>query len=151
MGRGAAPGERRGGKAKGTPNKATVARAVQAEADVIKHQVSGKKLAKDMLDDYMLAFHAVAASYQRSLADAFQAGVKPAQADLDAFMKWGELVVDTAAQLAKYQSPTFKAIQVNAPMPLPKDAGGKIIEGTVIKLDEISISKVYRQLVAGDK
>lgn len=151
MPRGAAPGERRGGKAKGTRNSATIARALEAEADVIRHQVSGKKLAKDMLDDYMLAFHAVAASYQRSLADAFQAGVKPTQADLDAFMKWGELVVDTAAQLAKYQSPTFRAIQVNAPAPLPKDTNGKIIEGTIIHLDQIAISKAYRQIVAGDK
>lgn len=150
MARGAAPGERRGGRAKGTPNKATIERAVRAEADVIKHEVSGKKLAKDVLEDFMFLFAGMAAAYQPlPPGAAVPAGREPNEGK---FEKWATLAVKTAADLAKYQSPTFRAhaVTTTMPAPLPKDVHGKIIEGTVIKLDQIAISKVYRQIVAGD-
>ena len=151
MPRGAAPGERRGGRAKGKLNQATLDKAVRAEADVIRHEVSGKKLAKDVLEDYMFAFHAIAAVYQNAIIEALRTGLQPAPSDVEKFKDWGTLVTKTAADLAKYQSPTFRAIAVTMPQPLPKGADGNIIEGTIIKLDQISISKVYRQIVAGDR
>lgn len=149
-GRGSAPGEHRGGRKKGKLNQATIDKAVRAEADVIRHEVSGKKLAKEVLEDYMFAFHAIAAVYQRSLVEAMQAGRLPNPGDVEKFKDWGTLVTKTAADLAKYQSPTFRAIAVTMPGPMPKGADGKIVEGTIIKLDQIAISKVYRQIVAGD-
>lgn len=146
-GRGAAPGERRGGRAKGTPNKATTERALIAEAEVIKHEVNGKKLAKDVLEDFMFLFAGMAAAYQPlPPGSPVPLGREPNEGK---FEKWATLAVKTAADLAKFQSPTFKAVAVSMAQPLPK-SGGKTIEGKVIKLDQISISKVYRQIVAGD-
>jgi hypothetical protein len=148
-GRGAAPGERRGGRRKGEPNKATIERALIAEKNLIDAKVNGKKLAKEVLEEFMFTFAGMAAYYQ-PLPDNQPApiGRKPNEAK---FEKWARLACDQAKELAKYQSPTFRAVQVTASQPLPTGPGGKQIDGEVIKLDQISISRVYRQIVGGGK
>lgn len=148
-GRGAAPGERRGGREKGTPNKATIERALIAEATAADARINGKKLAKDVLEEFMFLFAGMAAAHQPLPPNA----VSPPghKADEAKFEKWARLACAQAAELAKYQSPTFRAVQVTASQPLPNSPGGKQIDGEVIRLDQLSIAKVYRQIVGGGK
>src|SRR5262249_43413537 len=64
MGRGAKPGERRGGRLKGSRNKATIERALIAERVANEAKMAGKKLAKEVLDQFMVLFAGMAAYYQ---------------------------------------------------------------------------------------
>lgn len=151
-GRGSAPGERRGGKQKGTPNRATTERleqeriARQAQAEVNKAYASKVKLGKEVLEDYMMAFHAVAATYQNKIAASLQRQAEPGKEDLASFKEWGGMVVETARRLAEFQSPKFKAIAVVAPP--PNAHAPKPIEGNVVPLnDPIAISRVYSNLI----
>lgn len=146
-------GERPGGRAKGTPNRITVEAAEIARISTEQAKARGVKLGKEMLEDYMMAFHNVAATYQNKIAQALQAQVLlptspgPAPADVAAFKEWGELVVGTAKELAKYQSPTFRAIAVMAPPPgsekQPQIAGDNVI---TLK-DAQALSRVYQNMV----
>jgi hypothetical protein len=49
-GGGSKKGERRGGRKKGTPNKATIERALAAEGYLTKARQEGRPLAKEMLE-----------------------------------------------------------------------------------------------------
>lgn len=122
MPRGAAPGERRGGGRKpGQKNRATLERealrareeaARKAEIDVGLAKLAGKKLAKEVLEDFMVLFAGIAGTHQP---------YPPAQPqnpnyDAEKFERFARLTVDAAKELAKYQSPQFRAIVV-APAP----------------------------------
>lgn len=153
-GRGSAPGERRGGRVKGKANRVTEERlereriARQAQTEVDKAYHAKVKLGKDVLEDYMMAFHGIAAHYQNQLANAVAGGKPPAAADLAAFKEWGTLVATTAKNLAEFQSPKFKAIAVMAPPPNPNQAPPKQIDGKVIPLnDPVAIARVYQNMV----
>ena len=67
---GSKPGERRGGRQEGTPNKATVQKqlvaAQIAERTVADARTMGKKLAKEVLEDFMLHFADIAEQYRPS-------------------------------------------------------------------------------------
>jgi hypothetical protein len=107
MPRGARPGERRGGRVKGQPNKTTVERMRRAELDVAAARARGEKLGKEVLRDYMLIFQERAERYR-----------KPPHADEAKFEKYAQLAVDCARWLAPYESPTFRSIAV---MPAPPE------------------------------
>lgn len=112
MPRGAKPGERRGGRVKGVPNKATIEKAKIAELTVVEARAVGKRLAKKLLEDFALRFAEIAAHYQPALP-----GAKPNQYENEEkFYKNAELAIDCAHKLAPYQSPTFRAVVV-APVP----------------------------------
>ena len=130
-------GQRFGGRAKGVPNKATLQKALIAERTVADARMSGRKLAKEILDDFMQLFAGMAAHYQPTPPDRPQ---NPSQ-DEPMFEKYGRLAVETAKALANYQSPTFRAIVV-APPPEEKGEmrkrftltvfeGGRPITGTI--------------------
>lgn len=120
MARGAKPGERRGGRVKGMPNKTTIERALIAERTVADAQASGKKLAKEVLDDFMQLFAGMAAHYQPTPPSAPRQNANQNPAE---FEKWALHAVDAARMLAPYQSPTFRAVVV-APAP-PQNSGRK--------------------------
>lgn len=106
------------GRKKGQRNKATIERelrqAQEAERKVEEARTSGRRLAKDMLDDFMHKFAQVAASFQPVPANTDPPeGVTP---NPNEFERWAKLAVECAKALAKYQSPTFQAIMV-APAP----------------------------------
>lgn len=126
MPRGSRPGEHRGGRKKGGRNRATIERmererlAKQVEDVKITDalaaaKVSRNKLAKEVLEDFMVLFAGIAGTHQP---------YPPAQPqnpnyDAEKFERFARLTVDAAKELAKYQSPQFRAIVV-APAP---DAG----------------------------
>ena len=154
MPRGAKPGERRGGRGKGTLNKATLeslererirsqidVATAGAERTITQAQAIGRKLAKDRLEELTEIFIGAAAYFQpRSSA----IGEANQNADWDKFEKWGRLAMDCASKLAPYQSPTFRAIMVSAPPP-PREED-KL--GNVISLsDPIGAARVYRRIV----
>jgi hypothetical protein len=147
-------GTRFGGRAKGTMNKATRERleaeriAEQARKEVDDAYNRNKKLGKDMLEQYMMAFHGIAAIHQNNIAQAVSAGQEIAPADLAGFKEWGKLVVDTADKLADYQSPRFKAIAVVAPPPSANGTELKRGDDNIYRLDDpVMISKVYANLI----
>jgi hypothetical protein len=128
-------GMRPAGRDKGTPNKATVERAEIARIQNAQAQARGLKLGKDMLEDYMMAFHNQAVVYQPLPAGVSVPGREP---NPDKFMQWGMLVVQTAKALAEFQSPKFRAIQVVAPAATrePKTIEGNVAEWRVRKASE---------------
>ena len=100
-----------------------------------------KKLAKDVLEEFMGVFAGMAAYFQ----PAPPGMPEKASADPKQFRVYSQLTVDVAAKLAPYQSPTFKAIAVMAPAPAekPAEAPGKVIELD----DPVSASRVYQRIM----
>jgi hypothetical protein len=89
-----------------------VERALVAEREVADAKRAGRKLGVQLLDDFAQLFGSLAAFYQPH-----PAGMAPnPNADPVQFEKWSRLAVETAARLAPYQSPTYRAI-VTAPAP----------------------------------
>jgi hypothetical protein len=109
MPNGVKPGERRGGRKKGTPNKATRERALLAKR-VLEEQRGqpGRKLAREVLDDFMHLFTGMAAVYQPLPPGAVPGAHQ--QPDERKFLEYAKLAIDTAAQLAAFQSPKLKAV-----------------------------------------
>lgn len=106
------------GRPKGAKNKTTIERnriaAEIAARTVIDAKTTGKKLAKEVLDDLMHLFVGMAAHHQPTPPGAPPvAGARPDEAR---FEKYARLALETARALASYQSPTFRAIVV-APAP----------------------------------
>lgn len=164
---GAKPGERRGGRAAGTPNKATIARerAAQAIADAGKAPIvlapakvdpeqaaiavraKKSKLAIDVLEEFMRVFAGMAARQQpRYDSDGKLIAGNPGE-----FERWARLTVVTADRLAPYQSPTFKALAVVAPPPQDQPNRPDLTrEGNVVKLnDPVRAARVYAQIMKG--
>lgn len=148
MPRGAAPGERRGGRGKGTRNKATLEReriaAEIAARTVADARATGKKLAKDVLEEFMLLFAGMAASYQPWPVGL---GKNPGE-NVGQFEKWARLACEQAAKLAPFQSPTFRAVMVS----IPGTPGGPALpaprEDNVIELtDQNAIARVYSRIM----
>lgn len=106
------------GRKKGVPNKANVERALIAKR-IMEQQAGkpGRKLAREILDEFMHLFAGVAAMHQP-----LPEGVVPMHGqrpDEKKFLEYAQLDVNTAAELAPYQSPKFKAI-----IQLPEAAPG---------------------------
>jgi hypothetical protein len=132
------------------PQKKTIERALIAEQVVRRAEMSGEKLAKEILNDFMQLFAGMAASVQ-PLPPGTKRPPGRGKPSVRAFEKWARLAVETATQLAKYQSPTFRAIAVSTPGgPVQSGNDAKLIEGKVVVLDSdpIGASRVYRQIVA---
>ncbi len=116
MPRGARPGERRGGRAKGTPNKATVEKLAIAERVRNKSRRAGKKLAIAVLQELMSAFAELVAYYQPAVGSM---APNPNQNE-KMFRKYARLTFLAAKALLPYQSPKFRPISF-APGPEQHD------------------------------
>jgi hypothetical protein len=101
---GGKPGERRGGRKKGSLNLATRERAAISARDVTEAKAAGRQLAKDVLSDFTEMFKSMAVQYLPLAANE--------NADEAKFEKWARLAVDCAARAAPLQSPTFRAVTV---------------------------------------
>jgi hypothetical protein len=115
MPRGSKPGERRGGRPKGGKNRATLERAVVAERIMNETQMAGRKLGKEVLEEFMILYSGLAGAFQpKSAADieAWSNSSKEAK-----FEKYSKLAMKAAHDLAEYQSPKLAAIHVAAPPP----------------------------------
>lgn len=162
-GRGSRPGERRGGRQKGSRNKAVIEREEQArltrERIELEMQalggkdpaltaalIEGKKLAKDVLSDFMELFAGMAAYYQPTPANLPQ----NANANRGMFEVYAFAAVDAAKALAPFQSPRFSAMMVGATVVnkievtggMPDDfASGPapaLPAGTIVTADEVT-------------
>jgi len=135
------------GRKVGSQNKATIERLKRAEIEMTQARESGKKLAKDVLEEFMMLFAGMAAQSQ-PIPEGMPVppGRKPNE---KTFEKYARLAVETAADLAKYQSPTFKAIAVAMAPDFPRQpqpGGGKVLE---LPRDAISRSRLYQKIVNG--
>lgn len=149
MPRGSKPGERRGGREAGTPNKATIERQLVQARETHDAQQNGKKLAKEVLDEFMQLTAGMAAVYQPlppGVTDV-PLGRTPNETK---FWECVGMVRDFAKALAPYQSPTFKAIAVFAPPDQTRPAAPALPPGgNVITLDDPAVlQRVYRNRIA---
>lgn len=108
MARGAKPGERRGGRKKGVPNKATIEKALIAEKIADQAEMRGEKLAKEYLNDFLKVFAGMASFYQPAFPGI---SAQNPNEDEDQFTRWADRVIATAKELAKYQSPQLRSIE----------------------------------------
>src|SRR5580658_6757487 len=113
------PGEgRTKGRRKNVPNRRTVEALEQARIDAENAMAPPepgkprKKLAKEVLEEFMMLFAGMAATHQPLPAGVELEGRSPDEAK---FLKYAELTVSTAKALAEYQSPKFRAIMVASP------------------------------------
>jgi hypothetical protein len=118
---GSNPGERRGGRKKGTPNKLTSERALQAlmAAQTVKAvreanpNVPPLELAKDVLNRMMKVSEGAAGLFRPANPTGGTQGVE----NWDRFGQWVDRTIACAKELAKYQSPQLRAILVPAAAP----------------------------------
>lgn len=132
MPRGAKPGERRGGRSVGTRNKATIEKALIAEEVTKRATMEGRKLGKEVLDEFMSVFAAMAAVNQPRPSRQPDGTVKLEGGNIEEFEKWARLAVDVAAKLTPYQSPTFRAVVI-APPPPPRGGTRKRFTLTIFE------------------
>ena len=149
-----ARGMKTGGRTTGTLNKATLERAKLAEQVIHRASMTGEKLAKEQLADIVVAFVDMA-KIANPLLGLREMPAKRPKINKDEFERWGTLAMNAAKELAKYQSPQFRAIQVSTPgNQTEQPAGGmKQIEGNVVPLnDPVGAARLYRRIVtAGGK
>ena len=98
-GGGSEPGEGRGGRQKGTRNKATIECALMAARGTAEANATGQRLAKEVLEDFMRLFADMAATADRNT---------------EQFEKWARLAIETAKALAPFQSPRYSTVAVAA-------------------------------------
>lgn len=100
MPRGSKPGERRGGRKPGVPNKVTLFREAET---VAKQHASGMKLGKEIMQE--------AANYFLNLAAKYQIiGDTPDEKKFHEYLKTAALI---AKDLAPYESPRLATITVS--------------------------------------
>lgn len=121
MPRGSAPGERRGGRVKGTKNRTTLERELIA-AEVARRQMSrareqDRELAVEVIEKFMGEFQRAATHFRPTTSVEIAEGAKANQnGSWTKYGEWAERVVACAKELAKYQSPQLRAIAI-APAP----------------------------------
>lgn len=175
---GSLPGERRGGRKAGTPNKKNVAKREQErEARQIAAQVGGdvdpvalaaaiaaaKARRFDGFDE-MVELAKVLKSYVVTMKDAAVNSGLPALPTKenpnpsfnpmlwDMFKDWWEGYASLCDRIASYQRPKMKAVAVVAPMMPGDDAKVVNPEAEVKKLNQPgAATKVYMQVVKGGK
>jgi hypothetical protein len=103
MARGARPGERRGGRAKGTPNKMTFMKTQMAMKAMAETGRSQHK-ATEMLNRIMAEAYAMATEY----------GPLGKNYDDELYKSYLKLAVSTAGKLAPYQDPQLATVKVGS-------------------------------------
>lgn len=105
---GSKPGERRGGRQKGVPNKRTVLKREFVEEQVRQIRQEGKKLPSEVLHDFMMLFMGMASHFQPRAP-----GQTPnPNEDRDLFYKSVDYVLEFATAAAPYFSPKLRALAV---------------------------------------
>jgi len=141
------------GRSKGTPNKRTTEAMERARLDIENATTAGtntaigelrKKLGKDVLEEWMMRFGALANRYEP-----IGKRVKGRKPDEAKFLRYAELTVTTAKALADFQSPKFRAIMVAASpdqQPGMRDITPAADNVLQIK-DPIATARVYQRMV----
>jgi hypothetical protein len=129
MPRGSRPGERRGGRKSGIPNRSTTERL-----EIARLAAAQGKLGKEVLEELMVLFKDMALELQPESREAkrFAAWLKSSKEAQ--FHKYASLAVKAAKDLADFQSPKFKAIEVSAPAPTVEGGDGKKITKFTLRI-----------------
>jgi hypothetical protein len=165
MPRAARPGERRGGRIKGVPNKTTIAalnkqKIIEKIAKetgtptavataVLAKAADCRKLAMEELEEALPIIKSVVAHFQKAPFEAVQAGgkaTKATKAQWNDFQDWLKLFLDTCVRLAPYQSPTFRAIAVMDPQPSGKRSTPDL-DSIVRSGDPVAASRAYQRFM----
>lgn len=152
--RGSKPGERRGGKQKGTPNKRTVAKLQEIGAEIAAAKKGeGPVRARDQLSDLTKTAVGFTAHWQKKMLewerDEKNVGkIVPAEY-VDRFMLGLNAAIRAASALAPYQDPKLAAIKVSmSSFDIPE--APKVIEGKATKIDikdPVELARVYASMV----
>lgn len=162
---GSAPGQRRGGRKPGTPNKAKAAeRALEAEAKEIIAHVEGGNPAAVMAAlqarsrsfrglDEMIELAKVLKNYVVDYQAAVAAvggkpGVKGFNAALwDRFKDWSEFYFGSCEKIAAFQDPKIKAT-FHVPAPRLGDDAKVIDEGKIVRIgNPQAAARAYQRLM----
>jgi hypothetical protein len=166
MANGAAPGERRGGRTKGVPNKAKVAQIAAlsgaavpattaiATAKTVDEAAAEPELGKRTLARYCAIYANLANVARAQMIRAEREGDEGRArfaAALREFEKWSKAAVWCADKLAPFQSPTYRAIAVIAPPP-ESPATPLERDGNVITLnDPVKAARVYANIMRASR
>ena len=121
-------GKRTGAGRKVGPNKATIEKAIIAERVMNEAAMSGRKLGKEVIEEFMVMFGGLAGMFQpTSLKQVLGQPAPPlTPEDIDAwakshreplFEKYSKLVLKAATELADFQSPRLAHVQTAAAAP----------------------------------
>jgi len=162
-GGGSRPGERRGGRTRGTPNKATVARleevrvaeevAAEIDADPVALRAAIQRAGargfrgKDELIELGKVVKNHLVDFQAAALAAGKPGTKEYNAALwDKFKVWAEFFADVCNRVADFQDPRLKATMA---MQLSSDAPKVINEGTefVRTGDPVAAARAYQRFI----
>jgi hypothetical protein len=97
-----------GGRKAGVRNKTTQRRIDAAERAILLAKAGGKRLAREVLEDFLELFSAIALTHQPALPGA----ERNPNYDEKKFEKFARLAVETATALAGYQTPKLRAVLV---------------------------------------
>jgi hypothetical protein len=97
-----------GGRKAGVRNKTTQRRIDAAERAIVLAKAGGKRLAREVLEDFLELFSAIALTHQPAPPGA----ERNPNYDEKKFEKFARLAVEIATALASYQTPKLKAVLV---------------------------------------
>ena len=118
-----AKGKRTGGRKKGTPNKATLERQINAAQAIDKARKEGRDLAVTVLERLMnIAEGACGLNRPTPQRSILQGEKQNPDGDWGRFGDWFDRTVYCAKELAKYQSPPIKAMEQPTAPPDPDEA-----------------------------
>jgi hypothetical protein len=136
-----ARGRKTGGRRRGTPNKATIERALIAARAALESKSASKKLAKEILEDFMCVFVGMASHFQ----PAPPGTPRNPHADENKFWKCAEAAINCAVKLAPYQSPSLKAVAV-VPQPVSPPSSPYALPD-VLPDDPVELTRIYQQRI----
>jgi hypothetical protein len=148
-----ARGTKTGGRKAGTPNRATVERQEMAARALDNAKAEGRPLAKDRLDELlsialgaMMAHQPITKEMAKKARASGNRTVKESRGDWSGFGEWWDRAAYAAKELAKYQSPTYKAVSVETPHQAGSRTFGDI--GKFVRTgDPVAASRIYREFI----
>jgi hypothetical protein len=133
------------GKPRGSRNKKTLERQAAIAAQIDRIKDGGGQTGKETLEKLMAVAQDCMISERRDLG---KENVPNQEDHWKRFGEWFDRTAYCAKELAKYQSPTFKAVAVMAPA--PTDPMTKTVEGKVATLPGAEdAADVYQKLIGG--
>jgi hypothetical protein len=154
---GSKPGERRGGRERGVPNKVTQERQLKAARE-IEAAMTGRAprpLAiarlEELLDISIGAMRAHQQVTTEMVEKAAATGKKitESRGDWDKFGDWFDRAAYVAGKIMKTQTPELKAVMLAAaPNPAAREIAAQALGGNVVRLGSpVAASRAYQQLM----
>ena len=152
-----ARGTKTGGRKAGTPNRTTVERQEIAARALDNAKAEGRPLAKDRLDELLGIAMGAMAAHQPITKDMAKKAralgnktVSESRGNWGGFGDWWDRAAYAAKELAKYQSPTYKAVSVETPLP-SGSSPVRDFDNFVRTGDPVRASRIYQQFMAAPR